>query len=210
MALVSFEPHVEAVGCLRRALLHAELAADALGPVDHGRLAADVDGEVAHVALHPVDLRVGQYLDVLVLRCVDHARRQDAGRAVDGGEGLVQPGHGAADGGLALDDGDLEARVGQVEGRLDAGHPAADHQHVLVDADLVGVERLHLAHLGHGHLDDVVGLLGGLRVLVVDPGAVLADVGHLEEVGVEPRRRRRNDGRSSRACEANRPPPPPG
>ena len=179
------QPLVELVGGLGRALLHAELAADALGPVDHGRLLADVDGEVAHVARHLVDLAVGHQLDVLVLGAVDHARREDAGRAVDGGEGLVELGHDPADGGLPLDDGHLEPGVGQVEGRLDAGHPAADDQDVLVDLHLGGVEGLELPGLGHGHAHDVPGLLGGHGDVGVDPGAVLADVGHLEQVGVE-------------------------
>ena len=189
------EPHVEAVGSLGRALLHADLAADALGPVDHGRLLADVDGEVAHVARHLLHLGVGHERDVLVLRAVDHARREDAGRAVDGGKGLVQLGHDPADGGLLLDDGDLEAGVGDVEGGLDAGHPAADDEDVLVDLHLVRIERLELAGLGHRHLDDLPRLLGGHRHVGVDPGAVLPDVGHLEEVGVEAAPCRRSAGR---------------
>ena len=96
---------------------------------------------------------------------------------------------------LLLDDGDLETGVGQVESGLDAGHPAADDEDVLVDLHLVGPERLELPGLGHGHLDDLPGLLGGHRHVGVDPGAVLADVGHLEEVGVEVRRCPRSGGR---------------
>ncbi len=185
MALVGSSPTLKNVRCFGRALLHADLAADALGPVHHGRLLADVHGEVAHVALDLVHLAVGHDLDVLVLCAVDHARREDARRAVDGGEGLVELGHDPTDGGLLLDDGHLEAGVGQVERGLDAGDSAADDQDVLVDLHLVGVERLELARLGHGHLDDVPGLVGGRGDVGVDPGAVLADVGHLEEVGVE-------------------------
>ena len=185
MALVGSSPCVELVGGLGRALLHAELAADALRPVDHGRLLADVDGEVAHVARHLVDLAVGHHVDVLVLGAVDHARREDAGRAVDGGEGLVELGHHPADGGLPLHDGHLEPGVGQVESSLDARHPPADDQDVLVDLDLGGVEGLELPGLGHSHAHDIPGLLGGHGDVGVYPRAMLADVGHLEQVGVE-------------------------
>ena len=86
----------------------------------------------------------------------------------------------------------LRPGVGQVESGLDAGHPAADDEDVLVDLDLVGEEGLEPAGLGHGHLEDVPGLLGGHRHVGVDPGAVLADVGHLEQVGVEAALRRRS------------------
>ena len=64
---------------------------------------------------------------------VDHLRGEDAGRAVQGREGLVQLGHLAADGGLLFDDVDLEARVGDVQRRLDAGDAAADDQRALGD-----------------------------------------------------------------------------
>ena len=40
----------------------------------------------------------------------------------------------------------------------------------------------------HGHLDQVLGLCGGpLPVVQVHPAAVLPDVGHFEQVGVQPR-----------------------
>ncbi len=180
-----FQSDVEDVRRFGGALLHADLAAHALVPVDHGGFLADIDGEVAHVARDLLDLAVGHEGDVLVLRAVHHARREDAGRAVDGGEGLVQLGHDPADRGLLLHDGDLETGVGQIECRLDAGHPAADDEDVLVDVDLVRIEGLEQAGLGHRHLDDVPGLLGRDGHVGVDPGAVLPDVGHLEEVGVE-------------------------
>jgi len=45
----------------------------------------------------------------------DHLGGQDAGRAVESGEGLVELGHVAADRGSLLDEVDLEAGVGDLE-----------------------------------------------------------------------------------------------
>jgi hypothetical protein len=59
----------------------------------------------------------------------DELGRDDAGGAIAGRKRLVQMRHHAADGGVALDEIDLEAAVGQVEGGLDAGNAAARHQH---------------------------------------------------------------------------------
>lgn len=55
--------------------------------------------------------------------------RQDAHRAVVRGECLVQAGHRAADGALALDQIDLEAGVGQVQRGLDPPDPSAEYEH---------------------------------------------------------------------------------
>ena len=64
---------------------------------------------------------------------VDHLRRQDARRAVERRERLVDLGHLAADGRLLLDDVDLEAGLRDVERGLDAGDAAADDQRALGD-----------------------------------------------------------------------------
>jgi hypothetical protein len=67
--------------------------------------------------------------------------RQDAGRAIQGREGLVELGHVPADGRFALDQVDMEARVGDLERRLDAGDAAAHHQRIRVDGDFDLLER---------------------------------------------------------------------
>ena len=65
-------------------------------------------------------------------------------------------------------------------------------------------QRLVVLDLLDDRADDVDGLGGGLVAVLVDPGAVLADVGHLAQEGVEAGLRRRRGGRSSRACAASR------
>ena len=51
----------------------------------------------------------------------------------------------------------------------------------------IGSSGVVLTHLGHDHQSyQIDGLLGGLVLVVMDPRAVLADVGHLDHVGVQP------------------------
>ena len=86
----------------------------------------------------------------------------------------------AADGRLLLDQDDLVAAVGDVERRLDAGDAAADDQRALASPGRGSARsgRLRLT-FSTMHADEVDRLRGGLVAVLVDPGAVLADVGHL-------------------------------
>ena len=148
-------------------------------------LLADLDVEVAHRAAHLLHLGVGQQGDVLVLAGLGHLGREDAGRAVQGGEGLVELGHVAADAGALLDEVDVVAGVGQLERGLQAGDAAADDQRGRVDLHVHRLQRLLLLDaLGRG-VDQRLGLGRGGRLVGAHPGAVLADVGHLAEVGVQ-------------------------
>ena len=72
----------------RGAGLLAVAAAVADGLVHGACLAADLDAEVADVALHALHFAPGVERDVGVLVGLHHARREDALRAVQGGEGL--------------------------------------------------------------------------------------------------------------------------
>ena len=107
-----------------------------------------------------------------------HARREDALRAVEGGEGLAQLAHVPADRGLLLDEDDLVAAVRDVEGGLDAGDAAADDEGAFGNRDGDGREdAVFLDPLDH-HGDDFDGFGCGFFDVFVDPGAVFADVGH--------------------------------
>ncbi len=89
---------------------------------------------------------------------------------------------------LLLDDEGREALVREREGRGDAGEPPADDQDRVVDAELAGFQGLEEFGLGDRHADQVLRLLGRLLGLVhVDPGILVPDVGHLEEVAVQAR-----------------------
>src|SRR6185369_4218989 len=179
---------VEGVGDLfLRALGHADAAAGALVHVDAAGLLLDGDLEVADVAVDVLDFRVGMQGDVGVVGDVDHFGGHDALGAVKRGEGLGQLGHVAADGWFPFDEDDVVAAVGDVEGGLDAGDAAADDESPFGDRYGDRLELLvHLDPLDE-HGDDFGGLGGGFFLVFVDPGAVFADVGHLDEVGVQTR-----------------------
>jgi hypothetical protein len=114
-----------------------------------------------------------------------HLGRQDAGRAVECGEGLVQLGHVTTDGGLPLHQVGRMAGVGDVQGGLDTSDtPTHDHRgprHWL----LPGMKGFVQAHSFHGRTDQILGLRGGGVHVRMHPGTVLADVGHFQEVGVQ-------------------------
>jgi hypothetical protein len=90
-------------------------------------VAPDVGGEVARFAFQLLEFGQRKDFDVLVAAGLNQLRRQDAHRAVVGGEGLVELGHRPADGGALLDEVYLDAGVGQVERGLDTGDAAAYH-----------------------------------------------------------------------------------
>ncbi len=126
--------------------LFAVATAGAFFGVDVARLVADANVEVARLAGDGVDLAVGQQFDIQMPAGLDELGREDAHRAVVGGEGLVQPGHDAADGRVGLEEVDLLAGVGQVEGGLDAADAATDDKHRADGWIAVGLN--HDLHLG--------------------------------------------------------------
>ena len=119
------------------------------------------------------------------LRTGGHLRREDAGGAVQRGEGLVELGHVAADGRLALDQVDLLAGLGQRQRRVDAGDAAAHHQHFRIDVHLPPFERPVQHHATDGGAHQVLGLQRGGGVILVHPRVVLADVHHLQEERIQ-------------------------
>ena len=89
-------------------------ASGTLVSIDISGSLANLDLEVADEAVDLLHLGVGQHLDAGVARDLDHQRRENALRAVQRGEVLVQNGHVAADSGLALDEHHVGAGVRQV------------------------------------------------------------------------------------------------
>ena len=152
-------------------------------------LAAGDDGRlvVADEAVDLLDLGAGDHVDLRVcLHLLQKPRQVLLG--VEALEGVVELAVVAAEFLFLLHDVGLEALVGQRQGRRDAGQSAADDEGVVIHAQLARLEGLQELRLGDGHAHEVLGLLGGLDGLVhVDPGVLVADVGHLEEVAVEAR-----------------------
>ena len=77
---------------------------------------------------------------------------EDAAGAVDGGEGLVELRHLAADVAFAFHEEHVEARVGAVEGGLDAGHAAADDEHAFGGFEGLGEQRVVAAQFFNGEV----------------------------------------------------------
>ncbi len=97
--------HVEFVLALAGgALGGAQRAARALGLVHETGLFADGGLEGAHESGNLFHLGVGDDVDLLVLRSFHHLGGENARRAVQGGEGLVQLSHAPADGGPLFHD----------------------------------------------------------------------------------------------------------
>ena len=170
---------------LLRALLGAKSAAGADVFLDEARFAADLHVEVADEAAHGFDLGVGIDVDLLVLCAVDHLRGQDARGAVERREGLVDLGHLAADGRLLFDDIDLEAGLGNIQSRLDARDAAADDERALCDRAGTCGQRCIQMHLGNGGAAQDDRLFRARFLVLVDPGALLADVRDFDHVGVQ-------------------------
>ena len=173
-------------GLLGGALVHAGAAASALGPVDVGGLLLHGHGEVAHIPGHVGHFGSGHERDFGMLGDVDHLGAEDAARAVDGGEGLVELRHLAADVAFAFHEEHVEARVGAVEGGLDAGHAAADDEHALGGFEGLGEQRVVAAQFFNGDADEFRGLVGVGFLVLADPRHVFADIGHFKHVLVEP------------------------
>ena len=103
-------------------------------------------------------------------------------------EGEARPQGVAPQGGGFFHQRDREALIGDGQGRGHAGRPAAEHEGRLGHRQGDRPQGLDQVGLGHGHAHQVLALDRRLFVLVhVHPGALVADVGHLEEIRVQPR-----------------------
>ena len=103
---------------------------------------------------------------------------------VGGGE---DPAQVAAQIGRSLHQVDGEALIRQGQGGAHAGHAAADHQGGRLDGDVDGVLGFQQGGAGDGHTYQVPGFSRShIPVVGMYPGALVADIGHLEHVGVKP------------------------
>ncbi len=81
----------------------------------------------------------------------------------------------------------LIALAGESQRGIHTGNPAADHQRPLHHMDLVPIQGYGKPRLGHRHPDLLLGLFGGFfRLILVHPGILIADIGHFNQVSVQP------------------------
>ncbi len=164
------------------------LAATGADPLlDIPRVLMDRDAEVAHETRYIGHLAERMQPDVGMLPHVDHLGCANARRAVQGGEGLVELQHVAADGGSGLDQVHRVAGVGHVQGRLHAGDAGTDHHHHRVHLGPAALQGFVAPHAMHGGRHQGLGLGRGEDGVLGDPGDLLAHRGHLEIIGVQAR-----------------------
>src|SRR4030042_395305 len=91
-----------------------------------------------------------------------------------------------ADTWLALHHIDLLTCICQAQGSLDPGNTATQHQCGLLHIHRAHVERSVMVHPADRCADHVFGFFGCQGRVVYHPGAVLTNVGHLEEEWTQP------------------------
>ena len=170
-----------------RALLDADAATRA-GIVIHAPgFLADGDLEVAHGSFDGFHFGICQQGDVLVLARFGHLGRQNARRAVQCRERLVELGHVAADRRGAFDQVDVVAGVRQLQRGLQTGNAAADHERLRIDVDVGRLQRLLELDPLDSRRHQRFGLERGRLDIFVHPRTVFADVGHVQQVRIETR-----------------------
>ena len=82
---------------------------------------------------------------------------------------------------------DLIALLGDLEGGGHARDATADDQSAMSDGQWLTMERPIVDHPVDGHTYQILGLLGGLlRLVHVNPGTLVADIGQIKEIGIQP------------------------
>ncbi len=74
------------------------------------------------------------------------------------------------------------------EGRFHSGNTSAHHKHRFFNGEFHLVQGLYIGCLGHGHANQILCLFRGLvRIIHVNPGVLIPDIGHFKQILVEAR-----------------------
>jgi hypothetical protein len=114
---------------LGRTFLRTETASNTFGRVHIARGLNHVDFKVAHFSGDTLYLRESQEFDVEMPADLDQFGRENSHGTVIGGEGLVQLGHDATDGGGPLHKVDIITGIGQIQCGLHPGNASTDYHH---------------------------------------------------------------------------------
>ena len=145
--------------------------------------------KVPHVAVHPCHLGVGQHVDVGMIEYLLDSALQNIGGGLKVEVRSAELGHLAAQVSLPFHQHHRVSGGGDIERGLHPGHPAADDQHSLCQRQAKRLQFTVPDDSLHQRLDYLERLFGRqFRLLLVHPGALLADVGDLAAVGVQPDR----------------------
>ena len=152
-----------------------------------GAAAYDAADELTDVPVGPFDCRVQVDVDSRVcLDAGDEVRKACLHvRPFQRGAQLAEI---ASELGFGLDQVHVEPLVADRQSGRHTRQSASDHQRRGNHGGLPRLERPQVPCPRHGHAHECDGLFGGRgAVLAVNPGALVADIGHGEEVLVEPR-----------------------
>ncbi len=141
--------------------------------------------EVALESFETDDLRIGENGDLLI-RAHLGGKLIDIGPDVGTFNGMMQLSSHPAEFLLFLDQGGFKSLSGEIEGGVHTGDSSAHDQSPLVDGDDLAMERLQPYGTGDGHADQILGLFcGKFRIIGMDPGVLVPDIGHLEQISVQ-------------------------
>jgi hypothetical protein len=122
------QSHVKFVRKRYRALFYTVSTGRAFGCIDIPRLPSDDDFKMTGLTFDVGHFRIGEEVDVGMIAHIHHFGRDDTSRAIEGGKGLVELGHMAADGWVLLHQMDFESLIGNVEGSLHPCNASANHK----------------------------------------------------------------------------------
>ncbi len=152
----------------------------------HARSHQNFGGEISFESGKPHDKGTGQDLD-LGMGC--HPLNQffqirSHIRPFDGGGETV--GH-APQFVFLFNQNHREPLVCKTQCGIHPGHPATDDQRSLNDRNLLFMEGMEGGGTGHRHFHQMFGFYRGFfRIIGMDPGILISDIGHLKEVFVDP------------------------
>jgi hypothetical protein len=112
---------------LFRAFFGAHAAGDAFFHIHVARLLQNGDRKITFRSRNFRHLRQSEQLDIDVPADLDQFGRDNSHRAVVGGKGFIQLGHGPANSRRFFHYINIEPRIGKIQGRLHAGNTAADN-----------------------------------------------------------------------------------
>ena len=141
--------------------------------------------EAALEPFEPDDVGVGDHLDLVVGRDLGD-ELPEIGLNVGALDGVVKFARIAAEFGFLFEQAHLESLASEPEGGVHSCHTAADHEGALVDRHHFLMQGSQVRRPGHRHPHEVLRFFScGLRVFGVDPGILVADVGHFKQVLVQ-------------------------
>ena len=145
---------------------------------------ADIYGKISHEPRYLFDLAVCINIDFFMGRCLHHLRCENARGTVQRREGFVKLRHSSADTRCLLHNIYFIACICNIKCRLNSCDTAANNQRTFCHTTLAWLKRCVQIDFCNGCPRQNNRLFGGLFHVLVNPGAMLTDIGDLHHVWV--------------------------